>query len=172
MCRPAGRRGRAGVRQVIEEDVMRRMPLIVGAIAFPLGVVFGGVFTHSARADETITVIEHATTDTTVDLGAKGDSVGDTLVFANDVFDAQDANKVGTDQGSCVRTVVGKAWECTWTVFLPDGQIVVEGPFYDSGDSTLAITGGSGKYSGATGEMTLKARDNGAEYEFAYNIND
>jgi hypothetical protein len=157
---------------VIEEDDMGRMPLIVGAIAFPLGVLAGGIFTHSARADETITVIEHATSDTTIDLGAKGDSVGDTLVFANDIYDAQDANKIGTDQGSCARTVVGKSWECAWTVFLPDGQIVVEGPFYDSGDTTLAITGGTGKYAGATGSMTLKARDNGTEYEFTYDIND
>jgi allene oxide cyclase-like protein len=157
---------------VVEEDDMGRMPLIVGAIAFPLGVLAGGIVTHSARADETITVVEHATTDTTIDLGAKGDSVGDTLVFANDVYDAQDANKVGTDQGSCTRTVVGKAWECTWTVFLPDGQIVVEGPFYDSGDTTLAITGGTGKYAGATGSMTLKARDNGTKYEFDYDIDD
>ena len=99
------------MRQVVEEeDVMRRMPLIVGAIAFPLGVLCAGAFTHIARADETITVIEHATTDTTIDLGAKGDSVGDSLVFANDLYDAQDANKVGTDQGSCVRTALGKAW--------------------------------------------------------------
>jgi hypothetical protein len=151
---------------------MRRLPFIVAAIAFPLGVLFGGAFTHSARADETITVIEHATTDTTVDLGAKGDSVGDTLVWANDVYDAQDANKVGTDQGSCVRTAVGKSWECNWTVFLPDGQISVEGPYYDTSDSTLAIVGGTGKYAGAAGEMTLKARDNGTEYEFSYHIHD
>ncbi|HET7095380.1 MAG TPA: dirigent protein [Thermomicrobiales bacterium] len=157
---------------MVEEDVMRRMPLIVGAIAFPLGVMLGGVLTHTARADEKITVIEHATTDTTIDLAAKGDSVGDTLVFANDVYDAQDATKVGTDQGHCVRTVVGKAWECTWTVFLADGQIVVQGPFYDSGDSTLAIIGGTGKYVDATGEMTLKARDNGTKYEFTYDVDD
>ncbi|HEU0113525.1 MAG TPA: dirigent protein [Thermomicrobiales bacterium] len=151
---------------------MRRLPFIVAAIAFPLGVLFGGAFTHSARADETITVIEHATTDTTVDLGAKGDSVGDTLVWANDVYDAQDANKVGTDQGSCVRTAVGKSWECNWTVFLPDGQISVEGPYYDNSDSTLAIVGGTGKYAGAAGDMTLKARSNGTEYEFSYHIHD
>ena len=151
---------------------MRRMPLIVGAIAFPLGVLCAGAFTHIARAEETITVIEHATTDTTIDLGAKGDSVGDSLVFANDLYDAQDANKVGTDQGSCVRTAPGKAWECSWTAFLPDGQIVVQGPFYDSADSTLAIVGGTGKYSGATGEMTLQARDNGTKYAFTYTVND
>ena len=54
--------------------------------------------------------------ETTVDLGAKGDSVGDLLVFANKVFDAANKTQVGTDQGYCVRTVVGKSWECFWTL--------------------------------------------------------
>ena len=52
--------------------------------------------------------------------------------------------KVGTDQGYCLRVVAGASYECTWTTFLPGGQIVVAGPFYDAKDSTLAITGGTG----------------------------
>ena len=84
-----------------------------------------------------------------------------------------DANKVGTDQGSCVRTVPGKAWECTWTAFLPDGQVVVQGPFYDDGsESTLAIIGGTGKFTDASGEMVLGAGPNATEYTFTYKIDD
>jgi hypothetical protein len=95
---------------------------------------------------KTITVIEHATSDTTTDTGATGDSVGDVLTFANDLFDAANAQKVGTDQGYCLRVVAGASYECTWTSFLPGGQIVVSGPFFDAKDSTLAITGGTGRY--------------------------
>ena len=125
-----------------------------------------------AAAKESITVIEHATTDAVVDLGEEGDTVGDTLVFANEVYDADDASVVGTSTGSCVRTVVGKAWECTWTNSLADGSIVVQGPFYDDGsDSVLAITGGTGDYAGVNGELHLKARDGGAKYEFTFEIN-
>lgn len=124
-----------------------------------------------AAAKEEIVVIEHATTDAVVDLGEKGDSVGDTLVFSNDVYDSNDADVVGSDQGSCVRTKPGKAWECTWTTTLSDGSITVQGPFYDDGsDSSLAITGGTGDYSGATGEMRLRTRDN-EEYEFTFDLN-
>ncbi|MEI9929556.1 MAG: hypothetical protein WDM89_03035 [Rhizomicrobium sp.] len=43
-------------------------------------------------------------------------------------------NKVGTDQGYCVRVVVGKAFECIWTTMLAGGQITVEGPFLDAGE--------------------------------------
>ena len=44
-----------------------------------------------------------------VDLPPAGDSVGDTLTFANEVFDARSGVKVGSDQGQCIRTVVGEA---------------------------------------------------------------
>jgi allene oxide cyclase len=118
----------------------------------------------------TITVIEHATTDTTTDTGAKGDSVGDVLTFANDVFDAADAAKVGTDNGYCLRTVQGAAYECNWTTFLSDGQITVEGPFFDAKDSTLAITGGTGRFRGARGTMELHSRENGAKFAFVFHV--
>jgi hypothetical protein len=90
-------------------------------------------------------VVEHATTDAVTDTGATGDSAGDILTFANEVYDADDKNKIGTDQGVCFRTVPGKAWECFWTLTLEKGKLTVEGPCYDSGDSLLAITGGTGE---------------------------
>ena len=121
---------------------------------------------------KTITVIEHATSDTTTDTGASGDSVGDVLTFANDVFDPSDTNKVGTDQGYCLRVVAGASYECTWTTFLPGGQIVVSGPFYDAKDSTLAITGGTGRYRDARGTMDLHSRMGGAEFAFVFHVDD
>ena len=122
-------------------------------------------------AGERIEVIEHALTDATLDLGAKGDSVGDLLTFANPVYDASNKTQLGTDQGYCVRVIVGKSWECFWTLLLKAGQITVEGPFYDSGDSLLVITGGSGQYAGAMGDMKLLARDaKGSSYVFVYEL--
>ena len=44
-------------------------------------------------------------------------------------------------------------WECFWTLVLEKGHLTVEGPFYDTGDSMFAITGGTGGYAGARGEM-------------------
>ncbi|GHB59454.1 hypothetical protein GCM10010306_061200 [Streptomyces umbrinus] len=118
----------------------------------------------------TFTVIEHADTDTVVDLGPRGDSIGDTLAFGNPVFDTA-GNKVGGAQGSCVRTKVGVAWECSWTTTLNGGSIVVQGPFYDAADSTLAITGGTGKWSTARGQMHLHARDaEGSAYDFTFAV--
>jgi allene oxide cyclase len=124
-----------------------------------------------ALAAEKIQLVERALTDATLDLGAKGDSVGDILTWANPVFDAANKVQVGTDQGFCVRVLVGKSWECMWTTTLKDGQITVEGPFKDEGDSLFAVTGGTGKYAGAKGQLKLHPRDAKAtSYDFAFEL--
>jgi allene oxide cyclase len=124
-----------------------------------------------AMAGEQIVVVERPVGETTVDLGAKGDSIGDLLVFANKVYDAGNKTQVGSDQGYCVRTVVGKSWECFWTLTLKAGQITVEGPFLDEGDSLMSVTGGTGKYAGAKGSMKLHPRDaTPTGYDFTYDL--
>lgn len=122
----------------------------------------------------TIKLIEHAETDTVRHIGPAGeeDSVGDVLAFANPVYDSANEEKVGSDNGQCIRTAVGKAWECIWTVKLEEGQLTVEGPFYDGGkDSELAITGGTDEYKDASGQMKLHARNpEETEYDFVYEV--
>ncbi len=118
-----------------------------------------------------ITVVERAVSDTLVDLGPKGDSRGDLLAFANPVYDRTNSKRAGRDQGSCIRTVVGKAWQCSFTTWLAKGSLVVEGPFYDTRDSVLAITGGTGVYSRARGVMHLHARNaKGTAYTFGFTV--
>jgi allene oxide cyclase len=124
-----------------------------------------------ALAAEKIQLVEHADTDATLDLGVKGDSVGDLLTFANPVYDAANKTQVGSDQGYCVRVIAGKSWECFWTLRLKEGQITIEGPFYDAGDSVMAVTGGTGKYVGAKGSMKLHSRDaKGSSYDLTYEL--
>jgi allene oxide cyclase len=123
-----------------------------------------------AAGGNTITVVEHATTDAVTN-GSASDSAGNILTFANEVFDVADAHKVGSDQGSCVRTVVGEAWECMWTTFLPAGQITVEGPFYDTRNSVVAVTGGTGAYRNARGEMELRYHNpEGTKFDFVFHL--
>jgi hypothetical protein len=124
-----------------------------------------------AALAERIELVEHADSDATLDLGAKGDSVGDLLTWSNPLFDAADKTKVGSDQGYCVRVSVGKSWECTWTNMLKDGQIMVEGAFWDDKDSLLTVIGGTGKYVGAKGTLKLHARDaKASSYQFVFEL--
>ncbi|HVO44893.1 MAG TPA: allene oxide cyclase family protein [Steroidobacteraceae bacterium] len=140
-------------------------------IRFALTVAGLVVFSLPAVSAEKLQLVERAETDATLDLGAKGDSVGDLLTFANPIYDAANKVKVGTDQGYCVRVVAGKSWECFWTLLLKDGQITIEGPFFDGGDSVMAVTGGTGKYAGARGSLKLHPRDaKGTAYDFTYDL--
>ncbi|HEY3146622.1 MAG TPA: allene oxide cyclase family protein [Dongiaceae bacterium] len=144
--------------------MVRLMAALVGVVLIASG---SSAFAKNIE----LKLVEHATSDTVTDLGAKDDSAGDLLTFANDIYDATNAKKIGSDNGWCVRTVPGKAWECFWTLFLDAGQVTVEGPFLDAGDSVLAVTGGTGKYAGVRGDMTLHARDaKGSEYDFVYHL--
>ena len=139
------------------------MKAITSTFAISIALFAGG----PALAGQQIKVVERPVGETTVDLGKKGDSRGDLLVFSNEVFDADNKTPVGSDQGYCVRIIAGKSWECFWTLVLKTGQITVEGPFMDEGDSLFAVTGGTGEYVGARGSMTLHPRDAKAtSYDF------
>jgi allene oxide cyclase len=129
-------------------------------LSIRLSALAGVLAALPVLAAEQIIVVERPANETTVHQGAgKTDSIGDLLVFANKVYDPSNKTPVGSDQGHCVRTIVGKSWECFWTTILKEGQITVEGPFADTGDSLFAVTGGTGKYAGAKGTLTLHPLD-------------
>jgi len=142
---------------------MKHLPIIAACLSMAT--------IHPAGAAQTLQLVEHPTGETPIDVAPKGDSIGDTVVLVNPVFDAADRNQVGTDQGYCVRTVVGKRYECFWTLILSGGQITTQGPVSDSGDSLLAVTGGTGIYVGAKGTLRIHARDaKQSSYDFTYEL--
>jgi allene oxide cyclase len=147
----------------------------VGAAAFavagPASARPQAARAHAAAA-RTVHVIEHAITDTEVPLAPGGkDEKGDILTFNNPVFNTANKVQVGHDEGFCTRIQVKLGiWECLWTTFLKGGQITVQGPYYDTRNSVLSITGGTGAYDGARGEMTLLSRNGGKEYDFIFHL--
>jgi allene oxide cyclase len=133
------------------------------------GLIASFVASPAASAATTLTVVEHAVTDTVIDVGKAGDSTGDLLTFHNKIYDEADAAIVGSDQGSCIRISPKKgSWECLYTTFLEGGSITVETPFYDAKASVGAVTGGTGTYSGASGTIDLSCT--GAECTFVFNL--
>jgi allene oxide cyclase len=145
---------------------------VAGAVAAGVALADRGGGGHGkGHHGKVVHVIEHATTDAVTNQGdGAGDVVGDILTFTNEVFDQTDTSKVGSDQGYCVRMTVGESWECVWTTILSRGQLTVEGPFYDTKDSVLAITGGTGRYANARGSMELKSRAGGTEFDFTFHL--
>jgi allene oxide cyclase len=153
--------------------IVPSLSMLVAVVLLMAGAFAAGRMVPApAAAQETIAVIEHASSDTVTDLGDEGDSMGDTLSFSNELYDSDDANVVGTINGSCVRTSPGKMWECSFTNVLEGGTISAQGPFMDTGEGTFAITGGTGEYSGASGELVIKARDGEDEkYDLTFTVN-
>jgi hypothetical protein len=163
---------------------MKKFLVLTAVVSLVVGALVGAFFmlhtaapTARANNQNVIHVIEHAVTDTVQQFHPPKDSIGDILGFHNPVFNAANSQQVGTDNGQCTRTVATgkKEWECFWTTFLPQGQITVEGPFFDDGtDSTLTINGGTGAFVEAHGSMLLHARGNpvGSEFDFIFTLVD
>ena len=149
------------------------MRLLVALMFGAIAAFAGGCGDDDSTETTTISVVERAETDVLQHIGParEKDSTGDVLAFANDLYDENNESKVGSDNGFCIRTVPGAAFECVWTARLDGGQITVQGPFLDAGDSELAITGGTGDYENASGTMSLHARNaEGTEYDFTYEV--
>lgn len=150
---------------------MNRLLILIvlgGALAaLAIAATAGG---SQSSSPMTFKVVEHAISDATTNPGKKS-GVGDVLTFANPVYDAANTKKVGSDNGFCVLTNAGTAYECIWTTYLAGGQLTVEGPFLFNGDSKLAITGGTSSYSRARGWMGLHARNaKGTAYDFEFHV--
>lgn len=142
--------------------------LTIGAI---LATGSSAAASRAHATGATVHVVEHAITDTEIPTGGGKDVKGNILTFNNPVFDAADKKQVGHDEGFCTRIAPKQGiWECLWTTFLARGQITVQGPFYDTRNSVLSITGGTGAYRSARGEMVLRSRNGGKEYDFIFKL--
>jgi hypothetical protein len=87
-------------------------------------------------------------------------SLGDTIVFSNDLFSG--GRKVGFDGGTCtaVRAQHGPAaFQCVATAHLSDGDRTVQGFTLDQPTNTYAITGGTKRWRNAGGQVVVRAID-------------
>lgn len=86
------------------------------------------------------------------DTGNPGDSAGDILTFDQPLLD-QGMQIIGNNSGVCIRSRVEHSFQCQWTLTFEEGSIQVAGREFDQGTSIISIVGGTGIYSGITGEM-------------------
>ena len=97
-----------------------------------------------------------------IDLGAPGPSIGDRLTFANPLFDA-DGQRIGRDAAECVIVRIDptetpdrqQVVQCTISAQFADGQITAQG-LAQGTENYFAITGGTGAYRQARGEVLAR----------------
>ena len=121
-----------------------------------------GVAACSQESPQTLITVADARTDPArvIDMGEPGDSAGDMLVFDQPLLD-EDMEIIGNNSGTCTRTRVGHSLQCQWTLTFENGSIQVAGREFDQGTSVISITGGTGSYSGISGEMTSVNNNDG-----------
>jgi hypothetical protein len=89
-----------------------------------------------------------------LDLGAGGSTTGDTDTFTGPVQNDKGNSRVGFGQGHCVITLPNRPLaQCTTSLFFDHGQIATQGPNYFNRPFNHAITGGTGVFKDAAGEM-------------------
>ncbi len=95
-----------------------------------------------------------------MDVGNPGDSVGDILIFDQPLLD-QGMTVIGNNSGMCMRTRVEHSFQCQWTLTFESGTIQVAGREFEQGTSYISIVGGTGIYSGISGEMESTNNNDG-----------
>lgn len=140
----------------------KRLAVLGAAIAMvALGVgAVSPAFGSSGDGDEqrTIRVVAITVEEDFVDLGAEGLSLGDQGLFSENLL--RGGEEVGHSGGVCsVTSLEREEIQCVVTAWFEGGQITVQGLIgFGAGGETfvLPITGGSGKYKGAEGEVHVR----------------
>lgn len=134
---------------------------IAAAVATP---VLAGT---AAASTHTFNLKMHQVSDRHVDQKPAGFSAGDEDLQATRLTDA--GKTVGWETGDCLTTRVGKSAAvqlCRFVFNLHDGQIVSTGAVKAGkrgpGTFSLAITGGTGTYADATGQVSITAVNRGS----------
>lgn len=111
----------------------------------------------NARNGKTFVLIEKETSFAELDLGDPGFSAGDRFVFTNKLLD-ENGERAGQDGGFCdIVNLSGRnvTSQCIVTAQLDGGDLTVQGivDFSGPGGFVVAITGGTGRYTGAEGSV-------------------
>ena len=151
------------------------------ALVVALAVLtFGPSLAAGTGEDHSLVLRAHEDQSAEIDLGDKGLSLGDQLVFSDTLY--RDDEKVGHDGATCtiVRLSDDKTTptaNCVGTLSLNRGQITVEGLVTfsenDTSPFTIAVTGGTGTYRSVGGEMEIQpAEDDGGDQTLTLSLDD
>lgn len=114
---------------------------------------------HSNGTNDTVIDADHSATP---DKPAP-DSVGDQIAFNGRFFAG--GKQVGREGGVCTLVELPSIYQCNATDWFNKGQLTVQfiGDFSSSEPGHFAITGGTGAYGGASGEVTYIGKPDGAD---------
>jgi hypothetical protein len=125
----------------------------VALVALAVGAVSPAWGSSGDKDKQTTFTVEALTTEQSFE----GTALGDQIVFTSQLLKGD--TEVGHQAGVCIVTSVARAEaQCVATYVLPGGQITGQALIRlgDPAPYAGAITGGSGKYQGAEGEVRVQ----------------
>jgi len=133
--------------------------LIAAVVSAAPAVANGGQRTITLHARSEVERVQF------VDNQPAGPSAHDVLLFTEQLFDGR-GNRIGSDAATCMR-LFDETSLCTGVYRLPRGRLMVQllqpGP---AGTYDQAITGGTGRYAGASGTVRVAQRAGGDRFTF------
>ncbi len=170
-----------------------KVAVLVAMVVAALGIgLMGAVGSASPKDDDqnnnkegNLTVLVKNREASVVDLDPQGSSQGDMRVVNAPLYNASGKQKVGRFDVVCVSTDPAEEAnekyhmaQCTYTYTLAGGEITAQGvsafPKLSKIPSTAvdAVSGGTGKYAGVRGEVSLQTRANKAISTFTFHFVD
>ena len=170
-----------------------KVAVLVAMVVAALGIgLMGAVGSASPKDDDqnnnkkgNLTVLVKTREVSVVDLDPQGSSQGDMRVVNAPLYNASGKQKVGRFDVVCVSTDPAEEAnekyhmaQCTYTYTLAGGEITAQGvsafPKLSEIPSTAvdAVSGGTGKYAGVRGEVSLQTRANKAISAFTFHFVD
>jgi hypothetical protein len=134
--------------------------VVIGLLALVISMIMPAAAGGNDDRD-TFRVVAITTEQAFLDLGATDFGLGDEFIFHDDL--RKDGNKIGHNRGVCTVTSVEEGtageFQCDVTFSFEKGQIATQGLAQPTGEFpdrfSFPITGGSGKYEGAGGEIDV-----------------
>ena len=131
---------------------------VIAVLALAVGIALPAAgSTGNAAQDQTIRVTAVTTEQKLLDLGGPGFSLGNEIVFSQKLL--QGANQLGHDGAVCTEVSVARQEaQCIATYSFPGGQITGQALIILGSKAPYdgAITGGTGRYEGAKGELHVQ----------------
>jgi len=106
-----------------------------------------------------LTALEIEDRSVAIDVGDPGESAGDYFVAEGTLKSADGTKTIGRDSVHCTLSVRAFVCDATASIF-GKGKITVYGAFFRENDSRIAVTGGTGAYKEAGGQLTIAPSGN------------
>ena len=134
------------------------LSVMIAAAAVVVGVAIPAAGSSGHHGQQrTFRVTATVSEGTQIDLGAKGPSLGDELVFSGPLL--QGGHQIGHQSGVCTTVSMARQEaQCIATYSFRGGQITAQTVIVLNSPAPylVAITGGTGSYQGAEGQIHVR----------------